>query len=106
MIGKCATGGDIALTLRGRAAVGGLLFDRGQIDEAAAELEDLLLKPVSGGLAQPEVGALITLASIAQSGGEVEAAAACKPYAGLANCAAADDFLSQFVWISPHRART
>ena len=72
VIASAQQAGDIALTLRARAAIGGLLFDRGELDEAAAELEDVLSEASERGLAQPEVGALVTLASIAQSGGEVK----------------------------------
>ena len=72
VIASAQQAGDIALTLRARAAIGGLLFERGQLDEAAAELEEVLSEASERGLAQPEVGALLTLASIAQSGGDVK----------------------------------
>jgi tetratricopeptide (TPR) repeat protein len=72
VIARAQQAGDIALTLRARAVIGGLLFDRGHLDAAAAELEDVLSEASERGLAQPEVGALLTLASVAQSGGELK----------------------------------
>lgn len=76
VVASARQAGDIALTLRARAVIGGLLFERGRLDEAAAGLEDVLSEAGERGLAQPQVSALLTLASIAQSGGPVRRSAA------------------------------